>query len=158
MIDLIAEARALLDAVDAADEADHGPEFWRTRGRLDDWMHKHIRALLDRCAALQRERDAAMEMGGDQARYAREFKAERDALQRERDEAIGQRNRALNALKLDTDERDAALAERDALQEAMQALTMFLPNGVPCYRTAHDIPQAMPDSVGVLVRALFPKP
>ena len=103
MTDLVAEARALLDAADMETAATgKSPDF----APHQRWWRANGRALLDRC----------------------------EALQRERDEAIGQRNRALNALKLDTDERDAALDERDALQRKLDNL-----NTVP-----HPSPQGTP--------------
>ena len=107
MTDLIAEGRALLDALDAARAKYHAAQaiaairnewhaFEAALDAWDKWAATNARALLDRCEALQRERDAArQEIGKLHARlYAalqvdaplRKAYAECDALQRKLDD------------------------------------------------------------------------
>ena len=88
MTDLVAEARAVLDAAERNEPL--------SGTRLLSWTRTNARALLDRYEALQRERDGALvcyeEVCGFQRNAERALRtalAERDALQRKLDDLLG---------------------------------------------------------------------
>ena len=148
--DLVAEARALLDAR----EGRH--DYYATIA-WDEWILRNARALLDRCEALQKDGPVLMDYATNgrgepvpmtmrqalkasmmaahaEGQYANELKAERDALQRERDEAQDESLQQARLLGMGGERELALIAERDALQRKLDDL-----NAVP-----HPSPQGTP--------------